>query len=74
MHEQNIVRGQIDQELLGATAEACNALALQALGKILGQRPTQIRPPNLDTRNTLALHGRFKPATDGFDFWKLGHC
>jgi hypothetical protein len=73
MHEQDVARGQIDQQIFGAAAEARHLFALQPLRKVLGQRPAQIGAPNLDPRDAFAVHGGFEPAANRFDFRKLGH-
>ena len=73
MHQQDVSRRQIDQEVFGAAADTGDALASQPLGKVLRQWPAQIRPANLHPREAFAVHGRFKAAANRFDFRKLGH-
>jgi hypothetical protein len=73
MHEQDVTRREIDQQIFGAPADARHVFALQPLRKVLGERPAQIGAPNLDASDAFAVHCSFEAAADCFNFRKFGH-
>ena len=56
------------QQVLGATAQAYDLLALQALGKVLGKRKSKVGAAQLDVLEFLVHQEGLKPATHDLDF------
>src|SRR6516164_6460695 len=73
MHHQHITRGEVSKQVLAPSSEPDDGAALDARGKVLRQRPAQIRPARLDLHEARALHGRFEAAAHGFDLGKFRH-
>src|SRR5215470_18197380 len=73
MHHQHIARGEVRKQVLAPSSEPGDGAALDARGKVLRQRPAQIRPTRLDLHEARAVHRRFEAAAHGFDFGEFRH-
>ena len=73
MHEENVARGQVRQQIFRSPAKPGDGLAVQAAREILRQRPAQIGPAHLDPGEVRALHGRRQTAAHRLDFRQFGH-
>src|SRR6185312_3591909 len=72
MHQQHVARGEIGQEVFGPPAEPGHGLALQAGGKILLKRKSQVPAAGFGLDDLGALHHRLQAAADGLDFGPFG--
>src|ERR1700685_1011644 len=73
MHEKNIAGGQIGEQIFGPPADATDGLALEALRKILRQRPAQVAAATVHLDEARAFHRRCEAAAHRLDFGQFGH-
>src|SRR5438105_2056340 len=73
MHEQHFVRGEIGQEIFGASSEGFHGLSRQTPGEVARQWPAQVPALRLHVEESCAFHHWGQAAPDGFDLRKLGH-
>ena len=74
MHEQDLARVEIGEQVFGAAAEPGDGAALEPRREIPGQRPAQVAAARLDLVETRAVHHRLESATHRLDLGKLGHA
>jgi hypothetical protein len=74
VNQESPTRLEPDNQILAAAIDGCDALALQfGCGLDPVERARQPRIEDLDTLEGAAHEHGLEPATDGLDFWKLGH-
>jgi hypothetical protein len=73
MHQECRAVVELGQQILAATAQRRDPMALQTRGESRREREAQVAPTQLDALDHRPLERRQEPTPDGLDLGKLGH-
>src|SRR5262245_61205351 len=74
MHQQDLARGEVGQQIFGPASEPLDGFALEPPDEILRQWPAQVTPARQHMLTTRAFKRRLQAAPDGLHFRQFGHA